>query len=191
MDFLSPPECQNFHFLASARRLPYHQAFPLRNPDGKSRKDWKPEKLKIGCVMLPIVRNNRESWLPDIFNDFFDNSWMERVNYTAPAINVIETEKEYEVELAAPGLTKDDFQVHVDENDNLVINMEKKADKKHHGRYLRREFSYEKFQQMLSLPEDAEADKIEAKVENGVLNVTIPKKTPVEIQKAQRHIEIK
>ena len=132
--------------------------------------------------------------MPDIFNDFFDNSWMEKANYTAPAINVIETEKEYEVELAAPGLTKEDFQVHVDEDNNLVINMEKKAEnheKKHHGRFLRREFSYEKFQQMLSLPEDAQADKIEAKVENGVLNVSIPKKTPVEIQKAQRHIEIK
>ena len=117
--------------------------------------------------------------MPDIFNDFFDNSWMERTTYTAPAINIIENEKEYDVELAAPGLTKEDFQVHVDEDNNLVINMEKKAEnheKKHHGRYLRREFSYEQFQQMLTLPEDAEADKIEAKVEHGVLNVHIPKK---------------
>ncbi|MEE3391869.1 MAG: Hsp20/alpha crystallin family protein, partial [Candidatus Cryptobacteroides sp.] len=56
--------------------------------------------------MLPTIRRN-QSWLPDIFNDFFDNSWMERTNYTAPAINVIENEKEYDVELAAPGLTKE------------------------------------------------------------------------------------
>ena len=142
--------------------------------------------------MLPTIRRN-QSWLPDIFNDFFDNSWMERTNYTAPAINVIENEKEYDVELAAPGLTKEDFQVHVDEDNNLVINMEKKAEnheKKHHGRYLRREFSYEKFQQMLTLPEDAEADKIEAKVEHGVLNVHIPKKEKVELQKAVKQIEI-
>ena len=131
--------------------------------------------------------------MPDIFNDFFDNSWMERVNYTAPAINVIENDKEYEVELAAPGLTKDDFNVHVDEDNNLVINMEKKADnheKKDHGRYLRREFSYEKFQQMLMLPEDADADKIEAKVEHGVLSVIIPRKTKEEIQKAVKRIYI-
>ena len=142
--------------------------------------------------MLPTIRRN-QSWLPDIFNDFFDNSWMERTNYTAPAINVIENEKEYDVELAAPGLTKEDFQVHVDEDNNLVINMEKKADnheKKQHGRYLRREFSYEKFQQMLTLPEDAEADKIEAKVEHGVLNVHIPKKENVDVQKAVKQIEI-
>ena len=63
-------------------------------------------------------------------------------------------------------------------------------EKKHHGRYLRREFSYEKFQQMLTLPEDAEADKIEAKVEHGVLNVHIPKKEKVDVQKAVRQIEI-
>ena len=142
--------------------------------------------------MLPTIRRN-QSWLPDIFNDFFDNSWMERANYTAPAINVIENEKEYDVELAAPGLTKEDFQVHVDEDNDLVIKMEKKAEnheKKQHGRYLRREFSYEKFQQMLTLPEDAETDKIEAKVEHGVLNVHIPKKEKVELQKAVKQIEI-
>ena len=143
-------------------------------------------------VILLCIRRN-QSWLPDIFNDFFDNSWMERTNYTAPAINVLENEKEYDVELAAPGLTKEDFQVHVDEDNNLVINMEKKAEnneKKHHGRYLRREFSYEKFQQMLTLPEDAEAEKIEAKVEHGVLNVRIPKKEKVDVQKAVKQIEI-
>ena len=120
--------------------------------------------------------------MPDIFNDFFDNSWMERPTYTAPAINVMETEKEYDVELAAPGLDKEDFKVHVDADNNLHIEMEKKTDNKEgkkHGRYLRREFSYEKFQQTLLLPEDAEADKIEAKVEKGVLNVHIPKKEQI------------
>ena len=137
--------------------------------------------------MLPTIRRD-QSWLPDIFNDFFDNSWMEKANYTAPAINVIETEKEYEVELAAPGLTKEDFQVHVDEDNNLVINMEKKAEnneKKHHGRYLRREFSYEKFQQTLSLPDDVDIEKIGAKMEHGVLNICLPK--IVKAEKPQEH----
>ena len=75
--------------------------------------------------MLPVIRSTRDSWLPDIFNDFFDNSWMNRPTYTAPAINVIENEKEYDVELAAPGLDKEDFKVHVDEDNNLHIEMEK------------------------------------------------------------------
>ena len=108
---------------------------------------------------------------------------MERTTYTAPAINVIENDKEYEVELAAPGLTKDDFRVHVDADNNLHIVMEKKTENKadkHHGRYLRREFSYEKFQQTLLLPDDVDAEKIEAKVENGVLSVHLPKMEKVE-----------
>ena len=133
--------------------------------------------------MIPMIRRNSDNWLPDIFNDFFDNSWMERPTYTAPAINVLENEKEYEVELAAPGLTKEDFKVHVDEQNNLHIEMEKKAENKEgkkHGRYLRREFSYEKFQQTLLLPDDVDAEKIEAKVEHGVLNVLLPKLEKIE-----------
>ena len=66
--------------------------------------------------MMPVRRN--QNWLPDIFSDFFDNNWMERVNQTLPAVNVLENEKEYRVELAAPGLTKDDFNVHVDDDNN-------------------------------------------------------------------------
>ena len=129
------------------------------------------------------ARRTHESRLPDIFNDFFDNSWMDRPTYTAPAINVIETEKEYDVELAAPGLDKEDFKVHVDEDNNLHIEMEKKTENKegkHHGHYLRREFSYEKFQQTLLLPDDVDAEKIEAKVEKGVLNVHLPKLAKIE-----------
>ena len=139
-----------------------------------------------------MVKRN-QSWLPDIFNDFFDNSWMERAAATAPAINVIENEKEYDVEVAAPGLTKEDFNVHLDNDGNLVIHMEKKTGDKEeykHGRYLRREFSYTSFQQAFTLPEDADAEKIEAKVEHGVLNVHIPKIEKVEKPELRRQIEI-
>lgn len=72
--------------------------------------------------MMPVRRT--QSWLPSIFNDFFDNDWMVKANATAPAINVFETEKEYKVELAAPGMTKEDFNVRIDEDNNLVISME-------------------------------------------------------------------
>jgi len=141
-----------------------------------------------------MIRRNNDSWLPDIFNDFFDNSWMGRPTYTAPAINVFETEKGYEVELAAPGLDKEDFKVHVDEDNNLHIEMEKKTENKEgrkHGRYLRREFSYEKFQQTLLLPDDVDAEKIEARVEKGVLNVYLPKKERIQRAEAVKHIAIK
>ena len=144
--------------------------------------------------MLPVIRRNSDNWLPDIFNDFFDNSWMERPTYTAPAINVIETEKEYDVELAAPGLDKEDFKVHVDEDNNLHIEMEKKTENKEgnkRGRYLRREFSYEKFQQTLLLPDDVDAEKIEAKVEKGVLNVHLPKLEKIEKPNPVKQIAVK
>ena len=91
---------------------------------------------------------------------------MVKANATAPAINVFETAKEYKVELAAPGMTKEDFNVHIDEENNLVISMEKKTeskeennkDEKKEGRYLRREFSYTKFQQTMILPDDVDKE---------------------------------
>lgn len=143
--------------------------------------------------MMPMRRNN-QSWLPSIFNDFFDNDWMERANATAPAINVIENDKEYKVELAAPGLTKEDFDVHIDEDNNLVISMEKKNEKKDenkNGRYLRREFSYTKFQQTLILPDDVDKEKIAASVNNGVLEIELPKLVVTEQPRQTRNIEIK
>lgn len=139
------------------------------------------------------MRKN-QNWLPSVFNDFFDNEWMEKANSTAPAINVIESDKDYKIELAAPGMTKDDFNVRIDEDNCLVISMEKKnenKDEKKDGRYLRREFSYSKFQQTLVLPDDVEKENISAKVEHGVLTVDIPKKAPVEAAKLQRCIEVK
>ncbi len=144
--------------------------------------------------MMPVRRN--QNWLPSIFNDFFDNDWMEKANATAPAINVFETEKEYRVELAAPGMTKDDFNVHIDEDNNLVITMEKKneskdEDNKKEGRYLRREFSYSKFQQTMILPDDVDKEQIAAHVENGVLNIELPKFTEQEKAKSKKVIDIK
>lgn len=141
--------------------------------------------------MMPIRRN--QNWLPSIFNDFFDNDWMEKANVTAPAINVLENEKEYKVELAAPGMTKEDFDVHIDEENNLVISMEKKNEKKEdekNGRYLRREFSYSKFQQTMILPEDVDKEKISATVNNGVLDIELPKLVKEELPKQKRVIEI-
>ena len=141
--------------------------------------------------MMPIRRN--QNWLPSIFNDFFDNDWMEKANATAPAINVLENEKEYKVELAAPGMTKEDFDVHIDEENNLVISMEKKNEKKEdekNGRYLRREFSYSKFQQTMILPEDVDKEKISATVNNVVLDIELPKLVKEELPKQKRVIEI-
>ena len=143
---------------------------------------------------MKAMRRNDQTWLPSIFNDFFDNEWMAKANATAPAINVSETEKEYKVEVAAPGMTKDDFDIHIDEDSNLVISMEKKADNKEENKerkYLRREFSYSKFEQTMILPDDVDKEKIGAAVENGVLDITLPKLRKEDLPKLTRNIEIK
>ena len=141
--------------------------------------------------MLPVM--NRNLWMPDEFNDFFDTDFMPRVNATAPAINVKESEKDYTVELAAPGLTKDDFNVNVDHDGNLHIKIENKSNNKEEDKksdYLRREFSYSKYEQTLLLPDDVEKNKISASVNNGVLTVDLPKIEKA-TEKEARKIEIK
>ena len=144
--------------------------------------------------MMPTKRNYNQEWLPSIFNDFFDNDWMAKASATAPAINVIESDKDYKVEVAAPGMTKEDFNIHLSEDNELVITMEKKNEKKEEDKenkkYLRREFSYSKFQQSLVLPDDVEKDKIGAAVNNGVLTIDLPKRQPEEKAKVNRSIEI-
>ena len=144
--------------------------------------------------MLLARRNS--NWLPDVFNDFFDTDFLPKVNTntTAPAINVIEKKDEYDVELAAPGMTKEDFKVSLDEDRNLVVELDKKVEKteenKETGHYLRREFSYTKFHQTLLLPDDVNREAISATVENGVLKVVLPKLQPQEMKKERTVIEI-
>lgn len=140
--------------------------------------------------MTPV--NRRNQWLPEVFNDFFDTTVMPRVNATAPAINVKESEVDYEVEVAAPGMTKDDFTVHLNQDGDLNIKMESKresneSDKKSH--YLRREFSFCKFEQTLILPDDVDKNEISAKVSDGVLTVVLPK-IKKEEKNVVRHISV-
>lgn len=144
--------------------------------------------------MVPARRN--QNWLPSIFNDFLNNDWlMERRNATAPAVNILENDDEYKIEVAAPGMTKEDFKVHINEDNELIISMEKKTEEKEedkkHNTYLRREFSYTQFQQSLLLPDNVEREKISAKVEHGVMCIDIPKKKVTETAPATRQIEVK
>ena len=145
--------------------------------------------------MMPIRRNYEQNWLPSIFNDFFDNDWMAKANATAPAINVAEDKTEYRIEVAVPGMTKDDFRLQLTKDNQLVIAMEKKSETNDKDdkdkRYLRREFSYSKFQQSMILPDDVEKERISASVNDGVLTIDLPKKTAEEKEQECRMIEIK
>ena len=143
--------------------------------------------------MMPTKRmyNNDQNWLPTFFNDFFDNDWMMKTNATAPAINVVESDKDYKVEVAAPGMKKEDFNIHLGDNNELINTMEQKNEnKEEHKKYLRREFAYSKFQQSFILPDDVEKEKISASVNDGILTIELPKHAPEEKAKVNRVIEI-
>ena len=143
--------------------------------------------------MVPARKS--QNWLPSIFNEFFGNEWMDRPNAsTAPAVNIIENDRDFKVEVAAPGMTKEDFKVDITPDNELVISLEKKHEEKEEGKqkgtYLRREFSYSQYQQSFLLPDNVEREKITARMEHGVMNIEIPKKKEEEAAAASRRIEI-
>ena len=141
-------------------------------------------------MLTSLMRTN--GWLPTMFEDFFNTDFMPRANTTAPAVNVKESENAYVMELAAPGIKKEYCRVSINDDGNLCIAIENKiehkdGDKKHH--YLRREFSYSNYEQNYTLPEDVDKNGIAAKVENGILTVTLPK-VKKEEKKEAKAIEI-
>jgi len=127
--------------------------------------------------MLPVMFKN--SWFPTVFDDFLNTDFMPRANNTAPAVNVKEDESAYTMELASPGIRKEFCRVSINEDGNLCIAIENKTEHKesegHKHHYLRREFSYSNYEQCYTLPEDVDKQAIEAKVENGILTVKMPK----------------
>jgi HSP20 family protein len=116
------------------------------------------------------------SWLSDFFDNdrFFDSDWMKK--QSVPAVNVKETEKGFDIELAAPGLSKNDFKITVD-NRVLTISSEKQEEKEQKEKeYTRKEFSYSSFSRSFALPENVNEDGIKATYDSGLLKVGLLKK---------------
>jgi HSP20 family protein len=121
---------------------------------------------------------------PTLFDRFFDNDlfdWSNKnfslTNTTLPAVNILEDDHSYQVEMAAPSLNKDDFKIELN-NDVLTISSEKQTENetKEGQKYTRKEFSYQSFSRSFTLPDSVDSDKISAKYENGILKVIIPKR---------------
>lgn len=124
-----------------------------------------------------------EGWLTDFFDNdrFFDSEWMKRMQ-VVPAVNVSEKEKEFEIELAAPGLTKKDFNITVD-NGILTIACEKEMEKENKEKnYTRKEYSYTNFSRSFTLPENVKTDKVDAVYENGLLRLILPKEVETRVK---------
>ena len=148
--------------------------------------------------MSIIKRNSSFPAMNSIFDDLFNKDLINwglvnnsATNTTLPSVNIRENNDNFVVEMAAPGMTKEDFKIELDGN-LLTISSEKedRNEMKDGERYTRQEFSYQSFQRSFQLPKDVvDADKIQARYESGVLNLVIPKKEHAK-QKPPRMIEI-
>lgn len=142
-----------------------------------------------------LAKRPQEMFSTTLIDNFLNDDWIKsfykKVTAT-PAINVIETAEEYDMEMAVPGLCKEDLNVQIDEN-CLNISMEKKTETEHKSEkknYLRREFSTQQFYRSFELPDNVEKDKITAKVENGVLWIVLPKSAMMEKKPQPKEIAI-
>lgn len=146
---------------------------------------------------MSLVKRNSENWLPSIFDDMFKTDWLggttnvNSIGVSIPAVNIVEKDESFEVAVAAPGKQKEDFNIELD-NDILTISAEEKKENEtteNNGRFTRKEFSYSNFKRAFALPETVDNNQIKASYENGVLNISIPKKEEAKVL-AKRMIEI-
>jgi len=146
---------------------------------------------------MSLIKTNETGWLPTVFDDMFKTDWLggttnvNSIGTSIPAVNIMETEDSFNVEVAAPGKAKEDFNIELD-NDVLTISAEEKkemdsTDK--NGRFTRKEFSYSNFKRAFSLPDSVDNTKISAAYKNGVLEIALPKKEEAKVQ-AKRLIDI-
>ena len=139
-----------------------------------------------------LVTRRNQDFMPTLFNELMN--WND-TTYSMPRMNIMEMKDNYKLELCIPGLTKEDVKLSIDAEGNLVVEMVKeskneKKENKEEMRYLRHEFSVEHFRQTVMLPEDIHKENISAKVENGILDIVIPKVTVEEKKQAMQTIEV-
>jgi len=136
----------------------------------------------------PLLTNG--AWLSDFFDSdrFFDSEWIKK--QSMPAVNVKESDKGFEIEVAAPGLAKKDFNIKV-ENRMLTISSEKKEETEEKEKdYTRKEFSYASFSRTFALPESVNEEDVKAQYTDGVLRLNLSKKA-LSKEKLSRAIEVR
>ena len=131
-----------------------------------------------------IKRTNYPIMFDEFFNDFFNVKPM-----SVPPHNIMETENDFQIEFSVPGSNKKDFEIEV-ENDNIKI-IKKKEDLDTSTNYSRQEFNYSFFEKSFYLPESIDQSKISSKYDNGILRISLPKKSEVIIQNQRKFITVK
>ncbi len=135
--------------------------------------------------------------IPSVFDDFFKpwNEWFDAGNIwgrtmNIPAVNITETKDDYQVVLAVPGMKKDDFKIDVDGN-MLTISSEKEESREEKDKkFTRKEYNYSSFSRSFTLPNEILKEKIEAKYEDGLLRISLPRKEEMKAA-AAKHIAVK
>lgn len=144
---------------------------------------------------MNLIRRN--NWLPSMLDEMFNGDWLENTDQTpafgrnTPAVNVKENDDEFIVEVAAPGMKKEDFEIELN-NNLLSISSEVKEENKTEDKeekYTRREFRYASFKRSFTLPESIDNSKIAADYKDGVLKIELPKREEAKVQ-PKRLIEI-
>ena len=139
-----------------------------------------------------VKRNNANRVFPSVMDELFKDlmGGTQYVQKAVPPVNIKETEQEFTLELIAPGLKKEDFNIELD-NDLLTVSAEIKSEKteQEEGKFTRREFSFSSFKRSFSLPETIKEEGINASYQNGILAITLPKKEEA-LPKAKRLVEI-
>ncbi len=142
---------------------------------------------------MNLITTNLNRCEPTLLNELFDDRWFnfDTFNNTFPAVNTIEKENQYLLEIAIPGMDKKDFEIEI-ENDLISVSSTSKPEKevKDSFNYNRQEFNYESFHRTFSLPKEVDQGKIKAIYTNGILTITLPKLKEV-ISKSRKLIEIK
>ncbi|WP_284652293.1 Hsp20/alpha crystallin family protein [Flavobacterium terrisoli] len=141
---------------------------------------------------MNLIKRNSSLVFPSLLDEFFRPDWnggVQNFNSTIPAVNIKESETNYKLEFYAPGYKKEEFNIEVDQK-TLIISSEKQVENDNSNeKYSLKEYSYASFKRTFNLPESVDLDAIEANYENGVLNVSLPKREET-LQKSRRLIAI-
>jgi HSP20 family protein len=142
--------------------------------------------MKTNGTLFPAI--------PSLLDDFFGRDWLDSTmadwrtsGSTLPAVNVQETNDDYTIEVAAPGMKRDDFKIELDNNVLIISSKREDSHEEKDGNYTRREFSYQSFQRSLSFPQNGvKGDEITAKYVDGLLRITVPKTDDAKMKPAKQ-----
>lgn len=142
---------------------------------------------------MSTIALRKNNLFPSIFDDLFNDEWLDnstkKIRNTLPAVNIKESEKDFELEVVIPGLKKEDIKIDVDREVLTISSEQKQEHEEKNDEYTRREFHFSSFKRSFSIPESVDVEKIDASYKDGILNIALPKRE--EMTPKSKSIQIK